>query len=96
MATAVFTSGQILIGTIDVFAPVNKDNPARTMSIRPDVLYTIIETGFFYPAKMVVIRTSSPMKHNVRPSVIHSMVIIRLLSFEMAPKLSTMDLVGTI
>jgi hypothetical protein len=34
------------------------------------------------------------MKQRVSPSAIHSMVIIRLLSNEIAPKLFTMGLVG--
>lgn len=96
MATAVLTTGQIFIGTIDVLAPVNKLNPAIITSIKADILYTIMETGFCDPPQIVMNSTSKPMKHSVRPSAVHSIVMIRLLSSDIGPKPLTTDLVGII
>jgi hypothetical protein len=86
----------IFIGAFDVFAPVNKVNPAMVISIKADIVYTLIAAGFCDPLKMVTKVTSNPVKHSVRPSAVHFIVTIRLLSSDIDPKSSTMDLVGTI
>lgn len=95
IATTVLTIGQILIGIIDVCAPVKRLNTAKTISIIADILYTIIETGVYLPPKIVTNSTSKPMKQRVRPSAIHSIVMIRLLSCDISPKPVTIDFVGT-
>jgi hypothetical protein len=94
MATIDFTSGQILIGVIEVFAPVTNVSTAITTSIHAAALYTITETRLRGPANNVTKRTRKPKKQSVKPSAIHSMVIIRLLSSETDPKPATTDLVG--
>jgi hypothetical protein len=81
---------------MDVLAPVNNDKTTIARSIKAEILYTIMETGFCEPPKTVTNSTSKPMKHSVRPSATHSIVIIRLLSSDIDPKPLTIDLVGTI
>jgi len=96
IATAVFTIGQIFIGTIDVRAPVNEVHIAITTNIPADILYIRAETGFCEPAITVTRNTSRPMKHKVIPSDAHSIVIILVLSSDISPKPLTTDLVGMI
>ena len=55
-----------------------------------------IATWSWGSAKTVTSNTSTPIKHNVIPSAIDSVVIIRLLSSDIPPKPLTIDLVGTI
>ena len=82
------------MGTIDVLAPVNRLNIAITNSITADTLCTISEAGFCVPLERVINSTSRPMKTNVRPSAIHSIVMILLLSSDIDPKPLTIDLDG--
>ncbi|HUU29360.1 MAG TPA: hypothetical protein VM123_16275 [archaeon] len=95
-ATSNFTNGQIFIGKTEVLAPVSKLNPAMTMSINADALYTMTDTGFRVPTDIATGRTSKPIKHGVRPSAIHPIVTIRRLSSDICPKPSTTGFVGTI
>ena len=44
MATAILTAGQILMGIIDVLAPVDAVSIAITNSMADDAQYTIFET----------------------------------------------------
>lgn len=95
MATTVFTIGQILIGMMGVLAPVSPVQPAITSSIKADARYTITETGLADPARRVVQSANMPIKHRVRPSATHSIVMMSRLSSVIAPKPSTTDWVGT-
>jgi hypothetical protein len=95
MATIDFTNGQIFNDAIFAFAPVTNVSPAIATSIHAATLYTRIETRFWGPAYRVTRRTSNPMKQSVRPSAIHSMVMILLLSPEIVPKPEMTDFVGT-
>ncbi|MCP8310616.1 MAG: hypothetical protein L6N94_03865, partial [Candidatus Methylarchaceae archaeon HK01M] len=95
-ATAVLTSGQILKNTTDVLPPVSPVNPAITISIKADAVKTVADTRFCDSLKAVTSNTSRPMKTNVIPSAIHSIVMIRLLSTDNGSKPLTICLVGTI
>jgi hypothetical protein len=72
----------------------SKVHPATTINIRADALYTIMDTEFWAPLKMAMNNTSKPMKHSVRPSAAHSIVMIRLFPSDTDPKPSTIDSVG--
>jgi len=84
------------MGTIDVFAPVNPVSTAIAISMPADARYTITETGSGNPTDLVIDSVSAPMKHIARPSATHSILMMRLLSSDIAPKPWTTDLVGTI
>ena len=78
--------GQIFMGTMDVFALVNPVSTAIAISMPADARYTIMETGLGSPPRVVIDRVSAPMKHIARPSATHSILIMRLLSSDIAPK----------
>jgi hypothetical protein len=84
------------MGTIDVLAPVKKDNSAKITSNMIQAQYTITDTELAGPARRVRKNTNRPAKHSVKPSAIHSMVIIRRLSTDISPNPRTMDFVGAI
>jgi hypothetical protein len=65
-----------------------------TTSIQAAARYTTTETKLWGPANEVTRKTSTPIKQSVRPSAIHSIVIMHLLSAEMDPKPATTDFVG--
>jgi hypothetical protein len=79
-----------------MFSPQSKAHPAMMINIKADALYTIMDTEFLAPLKMVIDNTSKPMKHSVRPSAAHSIVMISLFSFDIYPKPSTTDFVEII
>jgi hypothetical protein len=54
----------------------SKVHPAMMINIKADALYTIMDTEFWAPLKMVINNTSKPMKHSVRPSAAHSIVYL--------------------
>jgi len=74
----------------------SKVHPAMMINIKADALYTIMDTEFWAPLKMVINNTSKPMKHSVRPSAAHSIVMTSLFSSDIDPKPSTTDFVGII
>lgn len=82
------------MGIIDVCAPVNSETKAITTSITADALYTSIDAGFSVPSKTVTRITRTPMNDNARPSMIHSIARIRLLSSVIGPNPLMMALVG--
>ena len=86
--------GHSFIGIILVRAPVNNDTTAMVNSIIADPLKTIMEVEFSIPPNAVMDITSSPMKDNASPSIIHSIKRILLLSEEIGPKLLMMSFVG--
>ena len=79
-----------------MFSLQSKVHPAMIINIRADALYMIMDTEFWAPLKMVMNNTSKPMKHSVRPSAAHSIVMISLFSSDTDPKPSTIDFVGMI
>jgi hypothetical protein len=66
------------------------------INIKADAYYTIMDTEFWAPLKMVINNASKLMKHSVRPSAAHSIVMISLFSSDIDPKSSTTDFVGIV
>jgi len=58
----------------------SKVHPAMMINIKADALYTIMDTEFWPPLKMVINNASKPMKHSVGPSAAHSIVMTGLFS----------------
>jgi hypothetical protein len=65
--------------------PVNSETTDNTFRTTMVLVYTAFERRDV-PSKYVVIPTRRPMKIRATPSVIHSIVIMRLLSIEISPK----------
>ena len=82
------------MGTIAVLAPVNNETPAIMTSITEDARYTIIDAGFSIPSNTVMRITKTPIKDKARPSIIHSIARIRLLSIDIRPKPIIISFVG--
>ena len=79
-----------------MFSLQSKVHPAMMINIKADALYTIVNTEFGAPLKMVIDNTSKPTKHSVRPSAAYSIVMISLFSYDIDPKRSTTDFVEII
>ena len=85
--------GHSLKGMKLILKPVNMETIARTRSSIDEIKYTALDKALKGSIK-VTAATSKPMKNSDTPSTIHSIVMIRLLSGLMSPKLSTTDFVG--
>jgi len=69
-----------------VMQTANKVSTAIAINMPADARYTIMETGLGNPPRVVIDRVSAPMKHIARPSATHSILMMRLLSSDIAPK----------
>jgi hypothetical protein len=65
----------------------------RVFSMTKTIPYTVLEITLVQSRK-VTLKTTTAIKMRAAPSVIHSMVIILLLSVDMSPNPLTTDRVG--
>ena len=86
-------TGHSLKGRNRILKPVNNETADIRLSITKESVYTVFEMRCAW-SMMVTEMTKMPMKIRVKPSPIHSMAIILLLSAEISPNPMTMDLVG--
>ena len=89
-----FMYGHSFIGKIEVFAPVKKDKIAKTTSIPTQHRFPIKNATSDWSLNIARKRGSKPRKQRAKPSAIHSIVIMFLLSSERLPKPSTILFVG--
>ncbi len=94
IATVDFTKPHSLFQMILVLKIVRKDIIASRISITAHALITKTVVGVIVPINTVIHNTNMPIKHKNKPSATHSINIIRLLSFEISPKPSTIFCVG--
>jgi hypothetical protein len=86
-------TGHSLNGSKLILKPVNNETTARTKRHDVEIIYTAIETIF--PDSMIVtVVTVIPMNIRATPSVIHSIMMIFLLSALIPPKPCTTFFVG--
>lgn len=76
--------GHNLNGVKSILKPVNMDTTARTRRKHDVVIYVAIEIVLTGSIK-VIIATRTPTNINVTPSIIHSILIIFLLSWLISP-----------
>jgi len=86
-------SGQSLNGKKSTLNPVNKDKMAMENNMKAIEIRTILD-NLLSVSRLVTITVRSPRKIKVIPSVIHSILIIILLSNDMLPKSLTTFAVG--
>jgi len=86
-------NGQSLNAMNEFLNPVNNETMDKTFRAANEVQYTALETKLVR-SRYVATATRRPIKIRATPSVIHSIVIMRLLSNEMSPKPRTTFRVG--
>src|SRR4030042_1310169 len=94
IAERVKINGDNLYGRKFILKPVNKDKTDIVKSITITVMNRFLCVADPGSPKKARSETITPMNMSVRPSVIHSMYTIRLLSFEISPNPFTTDFVG--
>lgn len=87
-------TGQSFIGMAFVLAPVKECHTAMITRKAAAEKYTSFETSSSGPAAIVTSATRQPTKARLIPSPTHSIVMMRLLSWDISPKPRTTPLVG--
>jgi hypothetical protein len=93
IAEEVKISGHNLKGKKFILNPVNNETTAKTIKQMDDTIYMADDTAL-KGSSIVIATTETPINIRVTPSVIHSIVMIFLLSELMSPNPRTTDLVG--
>jgi hypothetical protein len=86
-------AGHSLKGMKLILKPVKRETIERRLRATTEIEYTTTETAEVR-SMTVAARTTEPMDIRAIPSVIHSMVMMRLLSSEIEPNPFTTDPVG--
>ena len=87
-------TGHNLNGKKSILKPVNIDNTDIASNITNESIYTDFTMRLLLLLRRVTIITSNPTKIKVKLSLIHSMVIIRILSVLISPNPFTTEAVG--
>ena len=86
-------TGQSLKGRKLTLKPVIRETTDKTLSTIKQSQYMALETTFVWSMNVAAMMIA-PMKISDTPSIIHSIVMILLLSLDIPPNPMTIDFVG--